>query len=47
MRPLDFGYAVFGRVLSGMDVADRIAELPTKAENPLEPVTIKNVSLKP
>ena len=45
--PLDFGYAVFGRVLSGMDVADRIAEVPTKAENPVEPVTIKSVSVKP
>ena len=45
--PSDFGYAVFGRVLSGMDVADRIAELPTKAENPIEPVTIKSVSVKP
>ena len=34
--PSDFGYAVFGRVLSGMEVADRIAEVPTKAENPIE-----------
>ncbi len=27
--PDDFGYAVFGRVLSGMDVVDRIAAVPT------------------
>ena len=27
----DFGYAVFGRVLSGMDVVDRIAAVPTHA----------------
>ena len=34
--PSDFGYAVFGRVLSGMEVADKIAEVATKAENPIE-----------
>jgi len=45
--PPDFGYAVFGRVLSGMDVADRIADVPTKGENPIEPVTIKSVTVKP
>lgn len=44
--PSDFGYAVFGRVLSGMEVADRIAEVATKAENPIEPVTIKSVTVK-
>ena len=27
--PASFGYAVFGRVVSGMDVVDRIAALPT------------------
>ena len=45
--PSDFGYAVFGRVLSGMEVADRIAEVETRAENPIEPVTIKGVTVKP
>jgi peptidyl-prolyl cis-trans isomerase B (cyclophilin B) len=44
--PLDFGYAVFGRVLSGMEVADKIAEVATRAENPIEPVTIKSVTMK-
>ena len=44
--PADFGYAVFGRVLSGMEVADKIAEVATKAENPIETVTIKSVTLK-
>ena len=43
--PQDFGYAVFGRVLSGMEVADAIAELPTKDENPLTSVTIKAVTV--
>jgi peptidyl-prolyl cis-trans isomerase A (cyclophilin A) len=44
--PDDFGYAVFGRVLSGMEVADKIAEVPTKAENPIDPVTITGVTIK-
>ena len=45
--PEDFGYAVFGRVLSGMEVADKIAAVPTKSENPIEPVTITGVAIKP
>ncbi|HET7216607.1 MAG TPA: peptidylprolyl isomerase [Vicinamibacterales bacterium] len=44
--PDDFGYAVFGRVLSGMDVADKIAAVPTQSENPTEPVTITGVVIK-
>ncbi|UCG89455.1 MAG: peptidylprolyl isomerase [Gemmatimonadota bacterium] len=37
----DFGYAVFGRVVAGMDVVDRIAALPTGPnEAPHEPVII-------
>lgn len=48
--PDEFGYAVFGRVLSGMDVADRIADVPTKTtvdmeDVPIEPVIIKSVSV--
>jgi peptidyl-prolyl cis-trans isomerase A (cyclophilin A) len=50
--PSDFGYAVFGRVLSGMDVCDRIVRLDTRSvgahENvPVEPVVIKSVRVKP
>jgi cyclophilin family peptidyl-prolyl cis-trans isomerase len=46
--PEDFGYAVFGRVLSGMDVADRIAAVPTHRSGPhddvpVDPVVIKGV----
>jgi cyclophilin family peptidyl-prolyl cis-trans isomerase len=44
--PSDFGYAVFGRVLSGMEVADRIGDAATRAEKPLEDVTIKSVTIK-
>lgn len=49
--PDDFGYAVFGRVLAGMDVVDRIAAVPTKSvgdmdDVPVEPVVIKGVTLR-
>jgi cyclophilin family peptidyl-prolyl cis-trans isomerase len=48
--PRDFGYAVFGRVLSGMDVVDRIADVPTHAAGgmtdvPIDPVTITGVKV--
>ena len=37
----DFGYAVFGKITEGMDVVDRIAALPTDAnEAPRDPVVI-------
>ena len=37
----DFGYAVFGRVIDGMDVADAIAVAPTRPPNiPVEPILI-------
>jgi cyclophilin family peptidyl-prolyl cis-trans isomerase len=42
----DFGYAVFGRVTTGMDVVDRIAAVPTGRKGhhndvPVDPVTIE------
>ncbi len=48
--PRDFGYAVFGRVLSGMDVVDRISRVPTHSsagmdDVPVEPVTITGVKV--
>jgi cyclophilin family peptidyl-prolyl cis-trans isomerase len=47
-----FGYAVFGRVIDGMDVVDRIAAVRTGVKDgmedvPLEPVLIKGVTVKP
>ena len=49
--PSDFGYAVFGRVIAGMDVVDRIADANTEPRNgmedvPVDPVVIKSVSEK-
>jgi cyclophilin family peptidyl-prolyl cis-trans isomerase len=44
-----WGYAVFGRVISGMDVVDRIGDVPTgahgpiKSETPIKPVIILKV----
>jgi len=49
--PDEFGYAVFGRVLSGMDVVDKIAAVPTHAvgdmeDVPVEPVVIRTITLQ-
>ncbi len=46
----DFGYAVFGEVVAGMDVIDRIAQLPTgrhgpHADVPKEPVVVTRASV--
>src|SRR3982751_4002342 len=38
--PEDFGYAVFGRVLSGMDVVDRIVSVPTTTKGPMDDVPV-------
>lgn len=49
----ELGYAVFGRVVEGMEVVDRIAALPTHAVNedfanvPVEPVIIRKAILLP
>ena len=45
-----FGYCVFGKVLSGMDVVDAIAKVPTgnkrgHANVPLEPVTLLSATV--
>ena len=49
--PDEFGYAVFGRVLSGMDIVDKIAAVPTatKGEHddvPVAPVVITKMTIK-
>ena len=49
--PSEFGYAVFGRVLAGMDVVDRIASVKTRSvaghdSLPVEPVVIRGITVK-
>ena len=49
--PTRWGYAVFGRVIEGMEVVDRISISPTgpmgpfKADAPLQPVVIQKIEL--
>jgi cyclophilin family peptidyl-prolyl cis-trans isomerase len=51
--PDGWGYAVFGTVVEGMDVVDKIGRVPTGAagvfdeEAPLEPVILKSAELLP
>lgn len=48
-NPAEWGYAVFGRVVDGMDVVDKIRAVPTGANGPFEkdapktPVEIQSV----
>jgi len=43
----DYGYAVFGKVVSGMDVVDKIESVKTQpGDVPVEPVVIKSIQLK-
>jgi cyclophilin family peptidyl-prolyl cis-trans isomerase len=49
--PEDFGYAVFGRVLTGMEVVDKIAAVPTGIKDghedvPTTPVLITKVTVQ-
>ena len=39
----DFGYAVFGKVVKGMDVADKISQVPTHDVGPYQNVPSKPV----
>jgi cyclophilin family peptidyl-prolyl cis-trans isomerase len=47
----EYGYAVFGRVISGMDVVDQIRKVKTTSKNryndvPVKPVVIQSVRRK-
>jgi cyclophilin family peptidyl-prolyl cis-trans isomerase len=49
-NPVGYGYAVFGKVISGMDVVDKIAATPTGMQHgmtdvPNTPVVIKSVKI--
>lgn len=50
-EPDGVGYAVFGEVVKGMDVVDRIVAVPTSNAGghqnvPVDPITIKSVTVK-
>jgi len=50
--PQGYGYAVFGRVVAGMDVVDKIAKVPTGNAGPhqnvpREPVVIESATILP
>ncbi len=44
--PDEFGYAVFGRVLTGMDVVDRIVSVATTTAGEMEDVPVQPVIIK-
>jgi cyclophilin family peptidyl-prolyl cis-trans isomerase len=45
--PEKFGYCVFGKVIAGMEVVDKIERAPTKPGDwPVDPVVIRAVKLK-
>ena len=49
--PANYGYAVFGKVTSGMDVVEAIAQTQTKSggsgekSTPVEPITLQKVTI--
>lgn len=44
--PDDYGYAVFGRVIGGMDVVDRIAAMPTASRDGMDDVPVTAIVIK-
>jgi cyclophilin family peptidyl-prolyl cis-trans isomerase len=44
--PTGFGYAVFGKVVEGMDVVDKIAKVPTTNAGPHQNVPVKPVVIE-
>lgn len=45
-KSLDGSYTLFGQVVSGQDVAERISEVPVKNERPVLPVIIKSATIE-
>lgn len=45
-KPDGYGYAVFGKVISGMDVVDKIVAVPTKNEGPFQNVPVKPIVIE-
>ena len=45
-KSLDGTYSLFGQVVSGQDVVERISEVPVKEEKPITPVVIKSATIE-
>lgn len=45
-KPDGYGYAVFGKVVSGMDVIDKIVAVPTKNDGPFQNVPVKPIVIE-
>ena len=45
-KPDGYGYAVFGKVISGMDVIDKIVAVPTKNDGPFQNVPVKPIVIE-
>ena len=46
-RPDGHGYAVFGKVVAGMDVVDKIRVVPTNGRDaPLQPIVIEKATVE-
>jgi peptidyl-prolyl cis-trans isomerase A (cyclophilin A) len=45
-NPGSAGYAVFGKVVAGMDVVDAIARVPTGRKGPHDDVPLKTIAIK-
>lgn len=43
---LNGSYTIFGQVVSGQDVADRISQTPTSGEKPVVPVILRSVTIQ-
>ena len=44
--PDNYGYAVFGKVVEGLDAVDKIKDVPTIATDaPIDPVIIQSITL--
>lgn len=42
----DYGYAVFGKVIKGMDIVDKIVNVPTKRMGPYQDVPVEPIYIK-